>query len=55
MILSSKYLKSLIKQGKAQKAGIVYNSGMDCSYQSVSRLDKLRTDHYLIGKGDCRN
>jgi hypothetical protein len=47
MILSEKYLKKLVRKGKAIERGIV-SGPLDIRLMVVDRLDIQRTDHYEV-------
>jgi hypothetical protein len=46
VIISKKYARRLIANGKAREAGIIRDG--DQSYMSLDRLDILRVDHYRL-------
>ncbi len=53
MIITKKYAKRLIKQGKASEAGKVYPQGREnehyCQiYMLIIRHDLSRSDHYPV-------
>ena len=52
MILSRKYLKTLVRAGKAKIEGLCGHPQK--LYVIVTRLDKRRTDHYLAIDADVR-
>lgn len=51
MIISKPYAARLVKKGKAEVVGRMFD-GRD-SYLVINRLDKFRTDHALLGAGLC--
>lgn len=54
MIISKTQAQNLLKSGKAEHVGEMYRSETDKTFAVINRLDKQRTDHYVIGDGDLR-
>lgn len=50
MIITKKYAKKLIREGKAEEVCVVWHDGE--RYMTVTRYDVQRDDHYKMEAGE---
>ena len=53
-VITKAQAEKLIAEGKAQYVGEMYREETCKTFGVINRLDKQRTDHYVIGEGDLR-